>query len=174
MELIKVIPRISSKIGKERRDAEQAERKFQVEKLLTDFSNKSVRDHGLSPLDYVRLLQKQNFRCAICQEEFVRQREGRRTNATVDHDHSPRFGVPKKAKVRGLLCGHCNILLGNARDNPATLVHAIRYLRDCAKELNQKMKFDDALIALLKTLLRKIVGMRHKNVSYYGGPQRYR
>jgi len=39
----------------------------------------------------------------------------------VDHCHT-------SLKVRGILCHHCNILLGGAKDNPTTLSAAITYL----------------------------------------------
>jgi hypothetical protein len=46
---------------------------------------------------------------------------GRFATWNIDHDH-------QTGKVRGLLCGFCNSLLGYAKDDPATLESAIRYL----------------------------------------------
>jgi hypothetical protein len=41
----------------------------------------------------------------------------------IDHDH-------KTMKVRGLLCGYCNNLIGRARDDVAILHSAIKYLNE--------------------------------------------
>jgi hypothetical protein len=36
----------------------------------------------------------------------------------------------EEGKVRGLLCSGCNLLLGNARENPLTLRLAAKYLEE--------------------------------------------
>lgn len=40
----------------------------------------------------------------------------------VDHCH-------KTLEIRGILCHHCNMLLGNAHDDPRILLAAVEYLR---------------------------------------------
>jgi hypothetical protein len=40
----------------------------------------------------------------------------------VDHDH-------KTGKVREVLCFTCNVMLGQAQDDPALLVRAVAYLQ---------------------------------------------
>lgn len=40
----------------------------------------------------------------------------------IDHDHA-------SGKFRGLLCGHCNSMLGFAKDDTAVLTAGIRYLQ---------------------------------------------
>lgn len=58
-------------------------------------------------------LEEQDFRCGICNlstERFF-----------VDHDHST-------GKTRGLLCHHCNLMLGMARDKITTLRAGAKYL----------------------------------------------
>ena len=60
------------------------------------------------------MLKIQNGKCAIC---------GERKDKTlvVDHNH-------KTGEVRGLLCGHCNHVLGFAKDNINILNKMIDYL----------------------------------------------
>ena len=71
---------------------------------------------GLSIRDYDLMLEKQGGGCAIC---------GSLTNGgramAVDHDHVT-------GAIRGLLCMHCNLGLGQFRDEPALLQAAIHYL----------------------------------------------
>lgn len=55
--------------------------------------------------------------CGICGTHTPGGRGGFHT----DHDHAT-------GNFRGPLCHHCNLLLGQARDNPDTLAAAIRYL----------------------------------------------
>jgi hypothetical protein len=60
------------------------------------------------------MLAAQGGKCAIC-----------RTSETikwyVDHCHVT-------GKVRGILCHHCNLMLGMSRDDPQVLQAAIAYL----------------------------------------------
>ncbi len=53
--------------------------------------------------------------CAICRTDTP----GRQW--FVDHCHTVN-------RVRGILCGHCNSVLGYAKDDPAILKSAIKYL----------------------------------------------
>ena len=69
--------------------------------------------YGITTLEYEKMLSDQNNKCKICQEE---------KKLFVDHNHET--GI-----VRGLLCHHCNTMLGLAKDSPQTLEGAIAYLR---------------------------------------------
>lgn len=71
--------------------------------------------YGISAEDYDRRLKSQGGVCAICSWRPNGER------LAVDHNHFT--GV-----VRGLLCGECNRMLGQARDNPSILVAGARYL----------------------------------------------
>lgn len=79
--------------------------------------------YRITPERFEALLEAQNHKCPVC---------GCQLSATphVDHDHSC---CPKKRScgqcVRGLLCHHCNLMLGAARDNPDTLIAGARYLQ---------------------------------------------
>lgn len=55
------------------------------------------RTYGISLLDYYRMLDSQDRRCAICLQAASRYRSA----LAVDHNH-------KTGKVRGLLCYRCN------------------------------------------------------------------
>src|SRR5712691_2587507 len=60
------------------------------------------------------MLIRQHFRCLGCQYPIT-------TSACVDHDH-------KTKRIRGLLCRPCNLALGNAKDDAATLRRLTAYL----------------------------------------------
>lgn len=74
--------------------------------------------YGLSARDFDALFLSQGRRCAICQTIDP----GRRSFA-VDHDHTT-------GRVRGILCGRCNAVLGLAKESVETLARAIRYLKE--------------------------------------------
>lgn len=73
--------------------------------------------YGLTDEQYAELLAKQNGRCAICQTD----KPGGKGGWHVDHCHT-------SGQVRALLCHHCNLLLGHAKDDIARLRAAITYL----------------------------------------------
>lgn len=73
--------------------------------------------YGITLEERDALFVKQGSVCGICKTPEPTTSRGWHT----DHDHAT--GV-----VRGVLCHHCNTLLGVARDNPQTLSNAIEYL----------------------------------------------
>lgn len=75
--------------------------------------------YGLSIEDYQELLQKQNSICPICKRTLI----DRQNMPHVDHDHTTN-------KIRGILCGNCNMGLGNFKDNIESLKRAIKYLEE--------------------------------------------
>lgn len=75
--------------------------------------------YGLNLAKYNDLLVAQAGKCAICGTEDP----GKRSKFfCVDHSHAT-------GKVRGLLCSHCNRMLGHAKDDPTILFAAVEYLR---------------------------------------------
>jgi hypothetical protein len=70
--------------------------------------------YGLSPVEYRKMGEAQDWRCAICRSEVPLE---------VDHGHESK-------RVRGLLCGHCNRAIGFLRDNPLIAKAAARYLAE--------------------------------------------
>lgn len=92
----------------------------------TDF-NEQMRRIGvqLAYSSYVDMVKSCGGRCYVCKcipTHGLSKRKGRISRLHVDHDHAT-------GKVRGLLCGNCNLLLGHAHDNVMVLQNAIAYLR---------------------------------------------
>lgn len=75
--------------------------------------------YGITQADYDLMLELQDSSCAICN---VHEQKTTKKRLFVDHDH-------KTKKVRGLLCQHCNFVLGQARDDISILENAITYLQ---------------------------------------------
>jgi hypothetical protein len=69
-------------------------------------ANRILVVYGLSGDQYWQLYELQGRCCAIC-----KRAKGIKRRLAVDHDH-------KTGKVRGLLCGTCNKILGHLRDDP--------------------------------------------------------
>lgn len=77
------------------------------------------RRYGITEEQYEFLWLKQGTCCAICKTKINTSDRAWH----VDHDHVT-------GKVRGILCHHCNLLLGNARDSTLVLKSAITYLEN--------------------------------------------
>jgi hypothetical protein len=83
-----------------------------------------LKKYSLTPLEYNIMLEKQNNRCAICNEFYTAKK------LFVDHNH-------KNGLVRGLLCNRCNLLIGWANDSTDILEKAIKYL---SKKENKRIE----------------------------------
>jgi len=79
--------------------------------------------YGLEEATFNQMLIDQGFTCKICKRPFAGQRPHH-----IDHDHVT-------GRVRGILCGQCNTLLGMAHDNTAILGAAIGYLTNAEDPL---------------------------------------
>ena len=90
---------------------EQAWRKANPERHLNQHY---LLRYGITKAQKDELLKAQGGVCASCQHTSK--------NWHVDHDHETK-------KIRGVLCGHCNWMLGHAKDDPKRLEQAARYLR---------------------------------------------
>lgn len=76
---------------------------------------KLKKRYGMTQAEFDKRLQQQGGGCKTCgrvSEKFV-----------VDHCH-------ESGKVRGILCGACNLALGMVRDDPNTLRRMIGYLNE--------------------------------------------
>lgn len=74
--------------------------------------------YGISKSQFEELSRKQKFCCALCLQK---------RRLFVDHDHE--YPRRSPSAVRGLLCGGCNVALGNLGDSVAGLRRAIAYLQ---------------------------------------------
>ncbi len=93
-------------------------RKTDPERIAAQDRKYKLKRYGLTPEDYDRMLAEQGGVCAICGSSDPSDRWD---SFHVDHCHST-------GKVRGLLCSHCNHILGKANDDPSVLLAAIQYL----------------------------------------------
>lgn len=73
--------------------------------------------YGITQTAFEEKLSGQNGVCAIC----GRKSAFKNRPLMVDHDHE--YGV-----IRGLLCGHCNLVIGHCFDSKVILKRAIDYL----------------------------------------------
>jgi|ERR1700722_4220582 len=91
--------------------------------------NRDLRAYGMTLEDYRRMVAAQGGLCAICRKKQLGDK--RTKHSHVDHCH-------KTGKVRGILCGNCNIGIGKFNDNPELLDRAAAYLDAAkAKQLEQ-------------------------------------
>jgi len=77
--------------------------------------------YNITLFDVELQLEKQEWVCAICQEEGFKMNEHVHSPLNVDHCHV-------KGTFRGLLCHNCNRALGLFKDNIDRLKRAINYL----------------------------------------------
>jgi len=63
------------------------------------------RRYGITPEIYESMIVSQNNRCLICDVELSEVRRGWTNSPHIDHNHDT-------GKVRGILCGNCNVLTG--------------------------------------------------------------
>ncbi len=74
--------------------------------------------YGLTSEQWWDMFEEQGSVCKICKSDTTAGH-----NWHTDHCHETN-------KVRGILCYHCNLLLGMAKDSVETLQKAILYLRE--------------------------------------------
>lgn len=81
-----------------------------------------IKNYGLTLVRFQEIMAEQHNCCALCGKEFVLVKE-----PVVDHDH-------ETGLIRGLLHQRCNLIIGQAKDNPELLSQAIAYLARGGKE----------------------------------------
>lgn len=80
-----------------------------------------LREFGITPEDFANILRLQGGKCAICKTTDPPKCKRSGEGWHIDHDHAT-------GKIRGVLCHHCNVLLGSAKDDQITLLRAVHYL----------------------------------------------
>lgn len=76
-----------------------------------------VRNYGITLDQMNAMFLAQGSACAICRSKTTKG-----LNWHVDHCH-------QTGRVRGVLCNHCNLMIGHAKDRIETLLAAVEYLK---------------------------------------------
>lgn len=90
--------------------------------------------YGLTPQDVSRRFARQEGVCWCCGDTLSLTKEASNVR-NIDHDHSKKKGEP--GHLRSLLCGPCNRMLGNAKENPHRLLLGALYLARPQDQLQQ-------------------------------------
>jgi Recombination endonuclease VII len=80
-------------------------------------NNSKIKLYGMTPEKREEMFNAQGRCCAVCKST---EHGGR--GWQIDHDHAT-------DEVRGILCQHCNLALGQAKDSIEILQALIEYLR---------------------------------------------
>ena len=94
-------------------------RKYRAERMRTRRERAFKESYGVTYEWYEEALHRQLGVCAIC----LQPPTGKRHFASLHVDHNHATG-----KVRELLCGKCNAMLGLAKDSQTILTRAIQYI----------------------------------------------
>lgn len=105
------------KIEKSRHRYRQSEVGKSVEKAYN--KRYKIEKYGISLEEHTNILITQNYKCTICGIKLTNETQ---SGMHIDHCH-------KTNKVRGILCGLCNVGLGAFRDSPTFLIAAANYLK---------------------------------------------
>lgn len=89
------------------------------QRVLSRKNRSLIQNYGITLEDYNRMFIEQNGCCKIC----GKHQQDLKASLHVDHNHTT-------GKVRGLLCHHCNVGLGNFEDDITLLSKAIAYLEE--------------------------------------------
>ena len=109
----------------ENKDKENTKTRLWAQANKDKVREHTLKKYGISSNEYNQMREHQQFSCLICGEK-----ETSPTSLHVDHCH-------KDGHVRGLLCFHCNSMLGKAKDSISILESAIQYLKK-EKEIAKK------------------------------------
>lgn len=82
-----------------------------------------TRNYGITPEQWNKIFSDQDRCCAICRSPTPKSKKGWHT----DHCHT-------SGAVRGILCTHCNVALGQVKDSVEILHAAIGYLETHAQK----------------------------------------
>lgn len=75
-------------------------------------------NYNITLIEYNEMLESQSNLCSVCDADLSKLPV---KNVHLDHNH-------QTGKVRGILCSHCNLMIGHARDNSTNLRKGADYL----------------------------------------------
>lgn len=102
-----------------RRKAYEEREDFRGRRKLSQ-ERQRAKKYGISLEELENLKERSNGVCEICGSK-PSGNGGSSNSLHVDHCHD-------SGKVRGLLCGRCNIVIGQVEENPHLLVDMIAYM----------------------------------------------
>ena len=82
-----------------------------------NYRDRLKRVYGITEEEYNLRLEEQGGKCAICRQPATNFK----VRLAVDHNH-------KTERIRGLLCGNCNHILGKCKDSLDVIQNAYCYL----------------------------------------------
>lgn len=112
---------------KKARAAEQSKRRSKWSPEERDRARIAMRDsklkrsYGISTEDYERMLSAQSGVCAICRMPDETKHKNWNGRLQVDHCHLTN-------RVRGLLCGRCNLMIGRIKESVEIATRMVEYL----------------------------------------------
>jgi hypothetical protein len=77
--------------------------------------------YGTTPEEYQNLLKQQNYKCVICNIEFVMEPRNNARYPHLDHEHSSGW-------IRGILCSNCNHAIGLLGEDIERMEKAVEYI----------------------------------------------
>lgn len=97
------------------------QRKYNINNPRALRGYKLKQQFGITLEQYDKMFAFQGGVCAICGCPETASRNGKTLSLAVDHNHVT-------DKIRGLLCGHCNIALGLLNENPVIIKSLLKYI----------------------------------------------
>lgn len=107
---------------KNKKQVNKTKRKYQQQNRKAYRSYELKCKYGITNQEFSKLLDNQNYRCAVCKRPFV--------DLKVEIDHNHKTGL-----VRGLLCRRCNALMGWV-DQFKLLKRALKYAKHIRIQTN--------------------------------------
>jgi hypothetical protein len=92
--------------------------KFYLKYKDKDRNRRLFKTYGLTTEDWNKLLESQNYSCAICKRDLKQEIT---KHIHVDHNH-------ETGKVRGMLCHQCNAAIGLLREDKDIILSSLNYL----------------------------------------------
>lgn len=109
----------------QRRDRYHEERSTEIGRMSAQLKHR-CKKYGITPDQYLQMVERQNDLCAICNQPEKRKYKGKTMLLSIDHCH-------KTGNVRGLLCDACNTAIGRVNDSIELLENSIAYLKKYAR-----------------------------------------